>query len=245
MLTRLLQGLFRHAPKSRARAPRAVDDGQLAAMRFNACADPAVCRGGCCRRGVRMLERDALRIVAFIEANPAHFALLGSVAAPLYRNQVAEGVWIYFTETVTSDGPGRNGVNRAEGAGDVVSDAERRTAHCVFLRPDSRCSLQVAAAALGHHKWAFKPTPCWLFPLRVAFAGERGGARCYRLEHATGRGEMDDAACGRLEPGGAAASTALAEEIARFHEWFPQDPERFVNEVQAGGATVRTDPVRG
>jgi hypothetical protein len=60
-----------------------------------------------------MLEHDARRIVAFIEANPEHFAVLRSVVAPFYRNQVAVRVRVDSTETVTSDGPGWNGVNRA------------------------------------------------------------------------------------------------------------------------------------
>ncbi|MGB8434248.1 MAG: hypothetical protein WCE38_08330 [Burkholderiales bacterium] len=192
-----------------------------------------------------MLERDATRIVEFVQTHPEHFELLRNVAAPFYRSEVADGVQIYRTEVVATDGPGRHGIYRAERAGEVVSDAERKTAHCVFRYPDGRSSLQVASVALGHHKWEFKPAPCWLFPVHVVFAGERDGVRCYRLEYAGGHVDFVDYACGWLDPNGLSGDQALAEEIACFREWFPLDPERFINEVQPGGATERTDPIRG
>ena len=242
ILTGLLKGAF--GRKSRARSPirRAVDDGQLAGLRLNVCTHPASCGGACCRRGVQMLESDATRIVAFVQAHPEHFELLRGVAAPLYRNEVAKGIQVYSTEVVTAEGPGKQGVYHAERAGHVISTEERKSAHCVFRYPDTRCSLQVASVALGEHKWAFKPTPCWLFPLQVKFAGERGGDRCYRLEHAGARPEYSEYPCHRLDPDGPRAEAALAEEIACFRDWFPANPERFVNEVQGDGATVPIAP---
>jgi hypothetical protein len=36
---------------------------------------------------------------------------------------------------------------------------------CIFLRPDHKCALQVAAAATGEHPWRFKPFYCILHPL--------------------------------------------------------------------------------
>lgn len=239
-LTRVLRRLFRRRPAAPPR--RAVDDGQLTGMRFHACADPVECGAGCCRRGVQMLERDAQRIIAFIQAHPEHFGVLRGVPAPFYRSEVASGVHLYATEIVTDAGPGRHGVYGAERAGQIVSAEERKSARCVFLHPDGRCALQLASVALGHHKWAFKPTPCWLFPLRVAFAGERDGARCYRLEYGAGQSGLADAPCGRLDPHGAPAEEALAAEIACFREWFEREPERFINEVPAERAATRAGP---
>ena len=64
----------------------------------------------------------------------------------------------------------------------------RRSAAARALRvplPDGRCSLQVAAVALGHHKWAFKPTPCWLFRCEWS---RRGAGRCAMLSTRARRG---------------------------------------------------------
>ena len=36
---------------------------------------------------------------------------------------------------------------------------------CVFLRPDAKCALQVAAQEAGLHPWHFKPFYCVLHPL--------------------------------------------------------------------------------
>lgn len=234
VLRRLLAGLWRRREEPAIR--RAVDDGQLAALRVRTCASLSECRGTCCRRGVHMLEPDATRIIDFVERHPEHFALLQGIATPLFRKEAIGGTGVFYTEIVTPEGPGQDGVFRAERAGQTVTAEARLHARCVFRYSDGRCSLQVAAVALGHHKWAFKPTPCWLFPLRIAFAGERDGARCYRLEHT---GDMPDYAgygCGRIDPGGVPATEALAEETAYFQDRFPQEPELFVAEVRACGS---------
>ena len=39
---------------------------------------------------------------------------------------------------------------------------------CAFLDKFGRCSIQVAAAEEGMHKWALKPTFCILFPLEIS-----------------------------------------------------------------------------
>jgi len=36
---------------------------------------------------------------------------------------------------------------------------------CIFLRPDFKCALQVAAEAAGEHPWRWKPFYCILHPL--------------------------------------------------------------------------------
>jgi hypothetical protein len=61
---------------------------------------------------------------------------------------------------------------------------------CIFLRPDSRCSLQAAAAAAGLDPWRWKPFHCILHPITFEggcftiasdeeLLGEEGG--CFRL----------------------------------------------------------------
>jgi hypothetical protein len=237
MLTRLLSGVLRGRRKPPAIVRVVVDDDdELAGMRFHVCTNLADCGGGCCRRGVQMLERDALRIIAFVERHPEHFALLRRVEAPLFKSEVVEGVHAYYTEVVTPDGPGKSGVYHAERAGLAVSEEQRRQGGCVFRYPDGRCSLQVAAVALGYHKWAFKPKPCWLFPLRVGYAGERDGVRHYRLQYAGDHPDFADYPCGRLDPHGLPAKEALAEEMAYFREKFLQEPEEFLTTlvVRAG-----------
>jgi len=39
---------------------------------------------------------------------------------------------------------------------------------CVFLDKTGRCSLQVAAAQEGMHKWAIKPLFCILYPIEIS-----------------------------------------------------------------------------
>jgi hypothetical protein len=39
---------------------------------------------------------------------------------------------------------------------------------CAFLDKFGRCSIQVAAAEEGMHRWALKPTFCILFPLEIS-----------------------------------------------------------------------------
>ena len=236
LLRRLFAELRRRRKEPVAPIRRAVDDGQLAALRVRTCASMSECGGGCCRRGVHMLEPDATRIIGFIERHPEQFSLLRGIAAPLFRKEAIGGAGVFYTEIVTPEGPGKDGVFRAEQAGETVTTEARLHARCVFRYPDGRCSLQVAAVALGHHKWAFKPTPCWLFPLRIAFAGERDGARCYRLEHAGGAPDYAGYGCAKIDADGVLTTEALAEETAYFQERFPQAPELFVAEVRASGS---------
>lgn len=242
MMTRLLAGIFARRRKTRGPVRRAVDDGQLARLRFHVCKDLSACGSKCCRRGVQILGTDAERIRDFVARHPEHFALIRGIAEPFVRHEVTPGVTGYSTEVVTPAGPGREGVSRAERAGLTVSEADRMRGHCVFRWPDGRCSFQTAAVALGHHKWAFKPAPCWLFPLGVASVGERDGARCYRLEYVGGRTEYRDYACGRLDPAGQPAEEALADELAGFKEWFEREPEWFINELQVNDVAKRLGP---
>jgi hypothetical protein len=229
VLKRFLSSILRGRRKP-AKVARSVveDDGALAGMRFHVCAKLGDCGGACCRRGVQMVEGAATRIIAFVESHPAHFELLRRVEAPLYKTEVAEGIYAFSTETVTPDGPGKTGVYHAERAGLTVSEEQRSQGSCVFLYPDGRCSLQVAATALGHHKWAIKPPSCWLFPLRVDFAGERAGTRQYRLKYAGDHPDRADYPCSRLDPDGLPAKAALAEELAYFRERFAQAPDEFL-----------------
>jgi hypothetical protein len=239
MLKRLLSGALRGRGKPAKIARTVIDDEDaLAGMRFHVCAKVADCGGACCRRGVQMFEGSAARIVAFVESHPAHFELLRRVEAPLFKTEAAEGIYAFSTEIVTPDGPGKTGVYHAERAGLTVSDEQRSQGCCVFLYPDGRCSLQVAATALGYHKWAFKPPSCWLFPLRVDFAGERAGTRQYRLKYAGDHPERADYPCSRLDPNGLPAKAALAEELAYFRERFAQAPEDFLTvRILAEGKT--------
>jgi hypothetical protein len=211
------------------------DDDALAGMRFHVCTNLANCKGACCRRGVQMLESDALRIIAFVESHPAHFNLLRRVEAPLFKAEVVKGIQVYSTEVVTPDGPGKAGVNRALRAGLAVSEEERKRGSCVFRYPDGRCSLQVAAVALGYHKWEFKPKPCWLFPLRAAFAGDRGGVRHFRLRFAGDTPDYADYPCARREESGLPAAEAFAEEMAYFRAQAPNAPQDFLSAVDADG----------
>jgi hypothetical protein len=72
-------------------------------------------------------------------------------------------VTTWFSEEVTEDPDFPSGY----GTGTNVIDNTKHPigTHCVFLRPDWRCALQVAGIAAGRHHWDLKPFYCCLYPL--------------------------------------------------------------------------------
>jgi hypothetical protein len=198
-----------------------VDQGQLGEVRLRACGTQRPCRAECCSMGVRIEADEAERLADFVRRHPGHFAQLERVTQALVPVADPKLGRVFFTEVVTPDGPGKNGIRHASAAGGAVNMDEHRDPMCVFALEDRRCSLQVASAALGFHPWTFKPTGCWLFPLRYSVHSSTEKKKYYRLEWAgTERPEVANYPCSRADPGGERAAKVLREEIAHFKKQF-------------------------
>lgn len=225
LLVRLLGGIFRRGRPQDHAAPKwrkqLVDQGQLDEIRPSTCQVVGGCHGVCCGKGVSMPKVEAERIAQFVEAHAEHFPHLKRVAQPLVSLAALGKPRQCQTEIVTPDGLGKNGLYHALLAGANVGPADNAGSMCVFALPDGRCSLQVTAVELGFHKWEYKPTVCWLFPLKSVMFKEEGDCRYYRLDYA-GHAEPKHAnyPCSRLDPGASPAREVLSEEIEYYRREF-------------------------
>jgi hypothetical protein len=221
----VITGLFRRLASGPASVEGSrgvlVDQGQLRNIKLRACGEGNKCQAECCSHGARIEAGEAARLAEFMRDHPAFFAHLHRVKEAFVPVETPEHGRVYFTEVVTPDGAGKSGIRRAMAAGQAFGADDYRDSMCVFALDDLRCSLQVASAALGLHPWTFKPTGCWLFPLKYGVHQAPGGKRTYRLDWAgTDRPEVANYPCSRLDPGGGRASDVLREEIAHFRRQF-------------------------
>jgi hypothetical protein len=222
LLFKILIGLFRKPEPARGKwRKRLVDQGQLDGISLDRCQFPGGCRGICCGKGARMPKAEGERIARFVQAHPEHFRHLQRVAQPLVPLDALGKPWLCTTEIVTPSGLGKKGLYRAATAGETVTRQDNAGSMCVFTLADGRCSLQVAAEALGFHKWEFKPMTCWLFPLKSVMVEEKHGCRYYRLDYVgASEQKLADYPCSRLDPAGSSAQGLLREEIDYFRKEF-------------------------
>ena len=115
------------------------------------------CHAACCLHGtwVDLAEiRDIL----------AHADLIAPHLPPEVRDPA-----LWFDERREAD---EHALSGQVGHTRVLPDADHYggTA-CIFLRPDFKCALQVAAQENGLHPWRFKPFYCILHPLDLDEAG--------------------------------------------------------------------------
>lgn len=91
---------------------------------------------------------------------------------------------------------------------------------CVFCLAGGRCAPQVAAVEAGLHPWTWKPTACWMHPLRL---GDQGRAAVPpplpendpdRAQDYPGFSSVTP--CGKHDPGGVPWEQALTQELAYF-----------------------------
>lgn len=109
------------------------------------------CRAACCLHGVWIDRLEVERIRAAHEKISAHL--------PPARQDPD----LWFDDQVDDDEFTPSGVVLHSR---VLEDADHYGGtSCIFLRPDSKCALQVAADAEGLHPWAYKPFYCVLHPL--------------------------------------------------------------------------------
>lgn len=115
--------------------------------------DPAGCQGLCCYDGVYLLPGEDELIRTVVERYPEHFQGLPA-------DYIVAGSWP----------DGTQGVKTATKPFTFTTDAfppHFNHTRCVFATSDHMCLLQGLAVQLGVHKWTFKPTACWLFPLTI------------------------------------------------------------------------------
>jgi hypothetical protein len=108
---------------------------------------PCTCSSTCCEEGVYADVIDRERILSHKEIIKKH----------MDDTQTRdEARWFEQREREDGDFP----------SGKCVG-TEAYNGKCVFLDGFGRCSLQVAAAEEGMHKWALKPFFCVLYPIEV------------------------------------------------------------------------------
>lgn len=118
--------------------------------------DISKCSGGCCHSGVYADLGERERILAHAE----------KIAAVMYPSQ-PKSPEAWFDGEVIDDTDFPSG--KAEGTATHSRNGGLSgfDEGCVFLDDRHFCSLQVAAADAGLHRWAWKPDYCILFPITV------------------------------------------------------------------------------
>jgi hypothetical protein len=168
--------------------------------------DLAACEAMCCYDGVYLRAGEEARLGAVVAAHPDFFAFLPDPS-------VVDGVWQGRIR-------GRKTAVRPHAYRSAAYPPHFAPTRCVFALADGRCSLQVLAARLGEHPWAWKPRACWLHPLRDG----PGGVRPPPVEAQDDPdhqppgypGFVTSTACGRHRPDGVPWRAALAPEL-RHH----------------------------
>lgn len=168
--------------------------------------DPAGCQALCCYDGVYLLAGEDELIRSVVRKYPEHFQELPA-------EYVVKGVWPDGTEGVkTATRP----------FSFTIEDfpPHFNQTKCVFATQDHMCLLQALAVDLGVHKWTFKPTACWLFPLTIE-AGELApppmpGEADPDYVDESYPGYVTFVPCGKFTPDGQPWDEAYAEEIAFF-----------------------------
>ena len=178
------------------------------------------CGGGCCHSGVytdtneykRILEnKDAIAKVMDETQNPD--------PSTWFDNE-----WIDDTDFPSGRATGTQVHERDGGISGF-------TEGCVFLDKRHFCSIQVAAAEAGLHRWAWKPDYCILFPVTVV-----EGIITYDDSHS-----VDLHHCGPNGTGNYVHSVYEAmqeelqhflgaEEFAKLDEYYQANRERFEGE---------------
>ncbi|GFO64521.1 hypothetical protein M1B72_16415 [Geomonas paludis] len=168
--------------------------------------DPAGCQGLCCYDGVYLLPGEDELIRAVVGRYPEHFAGLPG-------EYIVAGSWP----------DGTRGVKTATRPFAFTTDAfppHFNHTRCVFATSDHMCLLQGLAVHLGVHKWTFKPTACWLFPLTIK-EGELAppplpGEPDPDYVDESYPGYVTFVPCGTFAPDGNPWQQAFADEIAFF-----------------------------
>jgi len=110
------------------------------------------CQANCCGWGVYISTKQAEDILVHQQLIFPHL--------PEDRRNPQQ--WFDWVVTEDTDDPQRQMVTATTSLPDPTHPAGQ---HCIFLRPDRKCALQVAGVEAGEHPWRFKPFYCALHPL--------------------------------------------------------------------------------
>lgn len=116
------------------------------------------CQALCCYDGVYLSSKDANRIHDALIKHPEFF--IGMTKDYIVHSEWEGIVSGFKTATMPHEFKGS------------APPKHFNKTRCVFVGDDNLCLLEVAARAVGSHKWAFKPTSCCLFPFALDSDGK-------------------------------------------------------------------------
>ncbi len=215
---------------------RRMDGGRVDAGSFQrplARCEISSCRGMCCYDGVYVNQGSAAVIERVATTHAEFFAGLG---LRLPDQVIVEGRWPWKPGGLKTAVAHRAFSRTVTGFPSHFNDTA-----CVFLTRDGRCALQLLSVRLGRHPWYYKPVKCWMHPITL-----EGDARAVLLLHDARTdpyrvpgydGFVSRIFCGRTCPGGAPASSVLADELTFLSRIVGRD---LVAEAAAAPADVRT-----
>jgi hypothetical protein len=167
--------------------------------------DVRACEAMCCHDGVYLDPAEEAKLHALVERTPA-------LRARLPAEYVVEGFW-------QGRRLGRKTATRPHDYRNPDYPSHFPRTRCVFADSQGWCELEKLGRARGRHRWAYKPSTCWMFPLDdidgVAVppsadpADDPHRVRGYP-------GYVSVVPCGRHDPGGRPWRQALEQEV-RFH----------------------------
>lgn len=110
------------------------------------------CEALCCYDGAYLHDSEETLIMETIKRYPDHFINLP-------EEPIVDGDWMGKVK------------GRKTATVPYISKKDKpkhfTDTRCIFVTSDYKCSLQVLGSKIGVHPWTFKPSACWLFPLRL------------------------------------------------------------------------------
>lgn len=162
----------------------------------------------CCYDGAYLLPEEEKLIKAVVEEYPNDFEGIG-------EEYIVDGYW-------RGEYYGRKTETRECKYEAVDFPRHFEPTRCVFADPQGYCKLEKLARRLAIHKWTFKPTVCWMFPLRISNGQiappPPGHTEDPEREDEAYPGFTTYARCGKHQDNGAPWYEILAEELEYFEE---------------------------
>lgn len=167
--------------------------------------DLRACEAMCCHDGVYLDADEEAKLHALVERTPA-------LRARLPQEYVVEGSW-------QGRWLGRKTATRPHDYRNPDYPAHFPRTRCVFADAQGWCELEKLGRVRRRHRWEYKPSTCWMFPLddidgeavppSADPADDPHRVRGYP-------GYVSVVPCGRHDPEGRPWQQALEQEL-RFH----------------------------
>lgn len=166
------------------------------------------CEARCCYDGVYLKTGEEKKIRELVASSPEFFDSLP-------EEYIVDGFWDGKYE-------GRKTAIRPYEFKGEDFPAHFTHTRCVFCEPEHYCSLQLLAIERGLHKWAYKPTSCWMFPMRIINeepapppALSEADPDCLGVDYP---GFASYTLCGQGISKGTAWGETLVEEVEYWHK---------------------------